>query len=91
MPPEVVTDTDFAPAVPAGVFAVSEVRAEFTTTVVAVAVPTFTVVSPGTKPVPVTVIVVPPASGPLAGVTAVTVGTGAFRVPVAESAGYAPK
>ena len=72
VPPEVVTDTDFAPAVPAGVFAVSDVPAEFTTTVVAVPVPTFTVAP--ARFVPVTVIEVLPASGPYAGDTAETVG-----------------
>jgi hypothetical protein len=40
-------------------------------------VPNLTDVTP-VKPVPVTVTVVPPASGPVAGVTPVTVGTGSY-------------
>ena len=44
-------------------------------TVVPADPPKSTVVWPSTNPVPVIVTAVPPASGPLSGVTAVTVGT----------------
>jgi len=72
VPCGVVTVTSAAPAVPAGVTAVSEV-AECTVTSVAACPPTSTV-APGTKPVPVTVTTVPPSGGPPLGATAVTVG-----------------
>ena len=58
--------------VPAGAVAVSEV-AETTVKEVAAAVPNSTAVAP-VKLVPVTVTLVPPAVGPLVGLTAVTVG-----------------
>ena len=62
VPPGVVTETDFGPAVPAGVVAVIVV--EFTTaTEVAEAVPTLTEVAP-VRFVPVIVMEVPPVDGP---------------------------
>ena len=73
VPPSVVTDTDFEPAVCAGVRAVSVV-ALVTDTLVAATPPTVTVVAPVTKFVPVTVISVFPVVGPVAGLTAATVG-----------------
>ena len=73
MPPAVVTATLFAPAVPAGVSAVTLV-AETTTTLVAATPLTVTLVAPATKFVPVIVISVPPRVEPLVGVTAVIVG-----------------
>ena len=73
VPPGVVTATVFAPAVPAGVTAVSCV-ALVTETEVAAAPPTVTDVAP-VRFVPVTVIEVPPATEPEVGETAVIVGT----------------
>ena len=70
-----VTATLFAPAVPAGVTAVTLV-AETTTTLVAATPPTVTLVAPATKFVPVIVIDVPPRVEPLVGVTDVIVGAG---------------
>ena len=71
--PLTVTVTVAAPALPAGVVAVIVVA--FTTaTLVAAAVPNFTV-PPDAKLVPVIVTGVPPAFGPLFGDTLVTVGT----------------
>ena len=61
----------------AGVFAVSCVEPVMTT-LVAEAPPTVTVVVPGAKLEPVTVIVVPPAVGPSVGVTALTVGAARY-------------
>jgi len=72
VPPGVVTVTVAAPATPAGEVAVMEV-AEFTTTFVAELAPNFTPVAP-VKFVPVMVTDVPPASGPLVGLSDVTVG-----------------
>jgi hypothetical protein len=67
VPPGVVTDTVFAPAVPAGVTAVTVV--ELTTdTLVAALPPTVTLDVP-VRLVPVIVIAVPPAVGPTFGVT----------------------
>ena len=57
---------------PAGVVHVIEV-AETTETLVA-AVPPNVTVAPVTKPVPLTVTAVPPAAGPLPGLTLATVG-----------------
>jgi hypothetical protein len=71
-PPELVTVTVTAPAVPAGVVAVIEVLLT-TVTFVAAAEPNATV-SPETKLVPVIVTAVPPASAPPFGDTLVTVG-----------------
>jgi hypothetical protein len=67
-----VTVTVTAPALPAGVVAVIVVA--FTTvTFVAAVLPNFTV-APAAKFVPVIVTTVPPAAGPLFGLTLVTVG-----------------
>jgi hypothetical protein len=68
----VVTVTSTVP-VPAGEVAVIEVS-ELTVKLAAEATPKRTAVAP-VKPVPVMVTVVPPASGPAIGVTALTVGT----------------
>ena len=73
MPPGVVTTTLAVPAVPAGVVTVMEV-ALFTTRLVAVVPPMVTPVAP-VKLVPVMVMLVPPATGPLVGEILVTVGT----------------
>jgi hypothetical protein len=67
-----VTVTVTTPALAAGVVAVMEV-ALTTTTLVAAVDPNFTV-APEAKFVPVMVTAVPPATGPLAGDTLVTVG-----------------
>ena len=72
VPPAVVTATLFAPAVPAGVTAVTLV-AEFTTTLVAATPPTVTLLAP-VRFVPVIVIDVPPRVEPLVGLTDVIVG-----------------
>jgi len=72
LPNEVVTTTSFAPAAPAGVTAVMEVAVA--TTLVAATPPTVTVAL--AKLVPLIVIVVPPAVGPLVGLTLEIVGTG---------------
>ena len=70
--PLTVTVTVTAPAVPAGVVAVIDV-ALTTVTFVAAVEPNFTV-APVAKFVPVIVTLVPPATGPFAGDTPVTVG-----------------
>jgi hypothetical protein len=70
-----VSDTVFAPAVPAGVTAVSVV-ALTTDTLVAAAPPIVTEVVP-VRFVPVIVIAVPPAVGPWFGLTDEIVGGGA--------------
>ena len=62
VPPGVVTETSFAPTVPAGVRAVMEVE-DTTTTLVAATPPIFTPVAP-VKNVPVIVIWVLPVDGP---------------------------
>ena len=67
-----VTATLLAPAVPAGVTAVTLV-AEFTTTLVAATPPTVTLVAP-VRFVPVIVIEVPPRVEPEVGATDVIVG-----------------
>ena len=72
MPPGPVTVTSTVPAASAGLVAVICV-AETTITLVAAVVPKSTAVAP-LKPVPVIVTDVPPADGPAAGLTAVTVG-----------------
>ena len=69
-----VTATLFAPAVPAGVTAVTLV-AEFTTTLVAATPPTVTLVAP-VRFAPVRVIAVPPRVEPLVGLTDVIMGAG---------------
>jgi hypothetical protein len=73
VPPGPVTVTSTVPD-PAGEVAVIDV-AELTVTPVAVPLPKATVL-PAAKFVPVTVTVVPPDAGPLAGETALTVGAG---------------
>ena len=78
VPPAVVTETSFAPAVPAGVLAVIEL-ALTTTILVAETPPTFTLVAP-VKLVPVMVIEVPPNVVPDVGETLVMVGTGTTYV-----------
>ena len=72
VPPGVVTKTLAVPAVPAGVVTVMEV-ALFTTRLVAAVPPMVTPVAP-VKPVPVMVMLVPPAVEPLVGEILVTVG-----------------
>src|SRR5208283_1539080 len=76
VPPGVVTVTSTVPAVPAGETAVILV-AETTVTLLAPVKPKSTV-APVTNPVPVTVTVVPPATGPAAGEILVTAGTGSY-------------
>jgi hypothetical protein len=71
-PPELVTVTVTAPALPAGVVAVIVVLFT-TTTFVAALLPNFTV-APLAKFVPMIVTAVPPATGPLFGDTLLTVG-----------------
>ena len=73
VPPAAVTDTATVP-VPDGSFTVSFVEL-VTCTVVPGVEPKSTAVTV-VKLVPVTVTVVPPAAGPLAGLTLVTVGAG---------------
>jgi hypothetical protein len=70
--PFTVTVTVTAPALPAGVVAVIEVLLT-TTTFVAAVLPNFTV-APDAKFVPAIVTAVPPAAGPLFGVTLLTEG-----------------
>jgi hypothetical protein len=71
-PPGVVTVASTAPAAPAGVVAVSDVS-EPTVNDAAGVAPKLTAVAP-VKADPVIVTVVPPASGPAAGLTLLTVG-----------------
>jgi hypothetical protein len=71
--PLTVTVTVAAPALPAGVVAVSVVL--FTTFTLVAAVPPNVTVAPVTKFVPVIVTAVPPAVVPLFGETPPTVGT----------------
>ncbi len=72
MPTGVVTVTSTEPAPPAGDVAVIEVD-ELTVTSVAGLPPKLTV-APDTNPEPPMVTTVPPAVGPLAGLTELTVG-----------------
>jgi len=72
VPPGVVTKTLAVPALPAGVVQVEEV-ADITVTPVHAKPPTVILVAP-VKLVPVMVMVVPPAVGPLVGETEATVG-----------------
>ena len=72
MPPGVVSDNVFAPAVPAGVTAVTVVA--FTTDTLVAAVPPIVTELVPVKFVPVIVIAVPPASPPAFGVTDAIVG-----------------
>ena len=85
--PFTVADTDTWPAVPAGVTAVHKVLEEQVTPV-AGAAPKTKLVSPACveKPVPAMETTVPPATGPLEGVTLVTVGA----APVAAEFWMAP-
>ena len=77
VPPGVVIVMSIVPAVPEGEVTVQVVALEQLTEVAALA-PNLAVVTvvPATNPVPLTVTPVPPPSGPMAGDTAVTVGTG---------------
>ena len=75
MPPGAVTTTCTLPAAPAGSVAVTVVSST-TTTSVATFAPKVTTAVP-VSAVPVIVIPVPPAIGPLLGFTPVTVGTAA--------------
>ena len=70
----VLTVTSAAPAVPAGEVTLHEV-ADLQITLVPALAPNLTVVEPTTKPPPVMVTTVPPASGPVLGMRPVTVGT----------------
>jgi hypothetical protein len=72
VPLGVVTVTFTVPADPAGDVAVIDVE-EFTVTAVAVTAPNITV-APGTKPVPVIAMEVPPVAVPLVGLMEVIVG-----------------
>ena len=67
-----VTTTSLAPALSAGVVAVRLVALPKTTLVAAV--PSIVTVAPLTNPVPLMVMLVPPAVGPLLGLIEVTVG-----------------
>ena len=67
-----VTTTSLAPEAPAGVEQVIEVSE--TTMMLVQPVPPIVTVTPVTNPVPVIVIVVPPAVGPLEGATELMVG-----------------
>ena len=78
VPPAVVTKISFAPAVPAGVFAVIEVAVA--TTLVAATPPTVTLVAP-VKLVPVIVNAVAPVSGPAIGATVAMVGSAIYVNP----------
>jgi hypothetical protein len=71
-----VTTTSTAPAACAGVVAVIVVA--FTTTTLVAVVPPNVTVAPFTKCVPAMVTAVPPAAGPLDGVTLVGFGAGAY-------------
>ena len=92
MPPGVTTSTATAPAAFTGVTAVIDV-ALFTVKLVALVLPKRTAVAP-VKSVPVIVTVVPPAVGPLFGLTDEIVGidiasdgTGAAEAPAEAPAG----
>jgi hypothetical protein len=76
VPLGVVTVSTTDPA-PDGAVTVSEVELTTLMEVPGFAVPKSTAVAP-VKPVPVTVTEVPPAAGPLAGLTPVTVGAAAL-------------
>jgi hypothetical protein len=86
-----VTVTVTAPAACAGVVAVMVVL--FVTATFVAAVPPNVTVAPETKFVPVIVTAVPPATGPLFGLTLLTVGTGpetAANVAICMTQGPAP-
>ena len=76
-PVVVVADTVTAPATPAGAVALIDV-ADTNVTLVPAFAPNFTVVAPDTNPLPVIVTTVPPATGPLVGLNAVTVGAATY-------------
>jgi hypothetical protein len=78
--------TSTEPPVTLGGDVAVNVVSDVTVTAVAGVVPKATEVDPSTKPDPVTVTVVPPAVGPLSGLTAVTVGAAS---PAAVTAGAA--
>ena len=80
-PVVVVADTVTAPATPAGAVALIDV-ADTNVTLVPAFAPNFTVVAPDTNPLPVIVTTVPPATGPLTGLRAVTVGAATEAVTV---------
>jgi hypothetical protein len=77
-----VTVTVAAPALPAGVVAVIVVL--FTTTTLVAAVAANVTVAPAAKLVPVIVTPVPPAVGPLVGLTLLTVGAITYVYPFAR-------
>jgi hypothetical protein len=80
VPLAVVTLTAACPTVPAGEVAVMEV-AELTVKVVAAFAPKLTAVAP-VKPVPVMVMEVPPATGPVLGAIDVMVGAAVTHLKV---------
>jgi len=80
--PFTVTVTVTAPTLPAGVVAVIVVA--FTTVTPVAAAPPNVTVAPAAKFVPVMVTAVPPAVGPLFGLTLLTVGTTAYVYPFAR-------
>lgn len=82
--PFTVTDTEAGPASPVGVTAVIVVLLTTTTLVACRRVSTISTTAPGAKFVPVIVIDVPPAVGPLFGLTPVTVGAAAKVNPPAR-------
>jgi hypothetical protein len=82
VPPSVVTETVFAPALPVGVTAVMLV-ALVTENDVAATPPIATALAPVRLP-PVIVIVVPPVVGPALGLTDVIVGAGTYVKPFAR-------
>jgi hypothetical protein len=77
VPPGVATTTFTVPATPAGVTQVRLVALDTVTAVQALP-PTVTVVLPATKPVPVSVISVPPEGEPADGLTEASVGPDAY-------------
>jgi hypothetical protein len=87
VPPAVVTVTSTTP-VPAGETAVIEL-AELTAKLAALVAPNLTALAP-VKPLPLTVTVVPPASGPAFGPTPPTVGGGRYVNRSAEVGALVP-
>ena len=73
VPPGVVTSKSTVPAVPAGAVAVRVVALRYVTVADGVAPKVTT--EPATKPEPVTVTTVPPATGPADGAMESTLGT----------------
>ena len=80
--PLTVTVTVTAPALPAGVVAV--ICVPLTTTTFVAAAPPNVTVAPAAKFVPAIVTAVPPAVGPLLGVTLLTVGVSTYVNPLAR-------